>query len=218
MLSEPAPALTDLALGIVTLLLTPLLRGANVNPNWRRTVWCAAVSALAGFVHHAVMTAHPDLEGPSWAAISGLVVVTISFSLAATVSDVLGPGRRRVFWLLRTASLGAYGVLALFGHYGVGTILACEGVTMVCVLALWGVALARHLPQAPRMMVALGTSAVAGLMRALPSSLTEYVGLDPTSVYHLAQIPPMILLCRAVGTGQWSWRRPMTMALADEHG
>lgn len=218
MLSEPAPALTDLALGIVTLLLTPLLRGPNVNPNWRRTAWWAAASALTGFVHHAVMTARDNLEGPSWAVISGMVVVTISFSLAATVSDVLGPGRRRVFWVLRTASLGAYGILALLGHYGVGTILACEGVTMVCVLALWGVALARHQPRAPRMMVALGTSAIAGFTRALPSSVTERVGLDPTSVYHLAQIPPMVLLCRAVGTGQWWWRRPLTIALADERG
>jgi hypothetical protein len=145
-----------------------------------------------------------------------MVVVTISFTLAATVSDVLGPGRRRVFWLLRMLSLGAYAILALLGHYGVGTILACEGVTMVCVLILWGVALARHQPRAPRMMVALGTSAVAGLMRALPSSLTEHIGLDPTSVYHLAQIPPMILLCRAVGTGQWSWRQSPAMTLADE--
>jgi hypothetical protein len=215
--SEPAAALTDLALGLITLLLTPLLRGPRVNPNWRRTEWWAAASALGGFVHHGVMTAHRRLEGPSWAVISGMVVITISFSLAATVSDVLGPGRRRVFWLLRTASLGAYGFLALLGHYGIGTILACEGVTMVCVLVLWGVALARHDPRAPRMMVALGTSALAGCMRALPSSVTDKIGLDPTSVYHLAQIPPMVLLCRAVGNGQSLLRRRrMTVALADE--
>jgi hypothetical protein len=197
-LSEPGAALTDLALGLVTLACSPLLRHPNVNPNWRRTVWWAAAAALAGFVHHGFMTSHDDLEGPSWAVISGMVVVTISFSLAATVTDVLGPGRRRLFWLLRAASLGAYGILALFGHYGIGTILACEGVTMVCVLVLWSVALARHHPEAPRMMVALGTSAIAGCTRALPRDVTEIVGLDPTSVYHLAQIPPMVLLCVAV--------------------
>jgi hypothetical protein len=178
-------------------------------------VWWAGISALAGVVHHAVMTAHDDLAGPSWAVISGMVVLTISFSLAATVTDVLGPGRRKVFWVLRLVSLGAYGILALFGHYGVGTILACEGVTMVCVLALWGVALHRHHPNGSRMMIALGASAIAGCTRALPSSLTAKIGLDPTSVYHLAQIPPMVLLCRAVGHGRWSWRGDVDLAFAD---
>lgn len=201
-MSEPGAALTDLALGLITLAFTPLLRGPEVNANWRRTVWWAAAAALAGFVHHGFMTSHDSLEGPSWAVISGMVVVTISFSLAATVTDVLGPGRRLVFWALRAASLGAYGILALLGHYGIGTILACEGVTMVCVLVLWGIALARHHPHAPRMMVALGTSAIAGCTRALPRDVTEVVGLDPTSVYHIAQIPPMVLLCLAVGNRQ----------------
>ena len=216
MLSETAPALTDLVLGLVTLALTPLLRGPGVNPNWRRTVWWAAAAALAGFVHHGFITAYDSLAGPSWAVISGMVVITISFSLAATVSDVLGPGRRLVFWVLRAASLGAYGILALLGHYGIGTILACEGVTMVSVLVLWGVALARHDPRAPRMMVALGASALAGCTRALPESATQIIGLDPTSLYHLTQIPPMVLLCLAVGNGQRLWRRTPTMALAEE--
>jgi hypothetical protein len=103
-----------------------------------------------------------------------------------------------VFWLLRTASLGAYGVLALLGHYGVGTILACEGVTMVCVLALWGLALQRRDPRAPQMMIALGASAVAGCTRALPAAVTDAVHLDAISIYHLAQIPAMVLLVTAV--------------------
>jgi hypothetical protein len=210
-LSEPAPALTDLVLGLVTLGLLPMLRGEAINPNWRRTVWWAGASALAGVIHHGVMTGHRDLSGPSWAVISGMVVVTISFSLAATVGDVLGPGRRRVFWALRALSLGAYAILALLGHYGIGTILACEGVTMVCVLVLWGVALSRHDPRAARMVVALGASALAGCTRALPSSITQKIGLDPTSVYHLAQIPPMVLLCRAVASGAELPRREIDL-------
>lgn len=215
-MSEPGAALTDLALGIATLALIPLLRGPDVNPNWRRTVWWAASAALAGFVHHGFITSHDDLAGPSWAVISGMVVITISFSLAATVSDVLGSGHRRVFWVLRTASLVAYGILALFGYYGIGTILACEGVTMLSVLILWGLALARHDPRAPSMMLALGTSALAGSTRALPRDATEVIGLDPTSVYHLAQIPPMVLLCWAVGRRQHPTGRQLRMAFLDD--
>jgi hypothetical protein len=197
-LPETAAALTDLALGVTTLSLTPLLRRPDVNANWRRTFGWAASAALAGAVHHEFIASHKAWAGPSWAVISGMVVITISFTLAATVTDVLGPGRRMVFWLLRAASLMTYGVLAAFGHYGIATILACEGVTMLSVLALWGLALARHDPRAPRMIVALGAMALAGCTRALPASVTRVVGLDPTSVYHLAQIPTMVLVCLAI--------------------
>jgi hypothetical protein len=47
-------------------------------------------------------------------------------------------------------------------------------------------------------MVALAASAVAGASRAIPTDVTELVGLDPTSLYHVLQIPSMVLLVRAV--------------------
>src|SRR3954454_11600458 len=123
MLSEPAPSLTDLALGLVALALAARATTAGLSRSWRTMMWWAAAAALAGAVHHGFVTRSARWTGPSWAAISAMVVITISFALAATVKDVLGPGRRRVFWALRTASLGAYLVLALFGHYGITTIL-----------------------------------------------------------------------------------------------
>jgi len=96
--------------------------------------------------------------------------------MAATVQDVLGPGRRRVFWTLRMASLGAYAVFAAFGHYGVTTILACEGVTMACVLALWIIASVRRTPAAGSIVLALAASIVAGCTRAMPERVTGRVG------------------------------------------
>ena len=35
-------------------------------------------------------------------------------------------------------------------------------------------------------------------MRALPSAVTDLFGLDPTRLYHLAQIPGMVLLYHAL--------------------
>jgi hypothetical protein len=200
MLSEPAAALTDLALGLVTLALAVSLgtRTPDANPYWRRTLWWAAAAALAGAVHHGFVTFSDSWAGPSWAVISGMVVVTISFTLAATVHDVLGPGRRDLFWLLRSLSLVAYAGLAISGHYGVGAILACEGVTMVAILALWGVAFHRGHPRAPAMLLALAASIVAGCTRALPADVTGVAGLDPTSLYHVVQIPAMLLLFAAL--------------------
>jgi Family of unknown function (DUF6962) len=198
MLSQPAASLTDLALGLVVLGLALSLRGQEVDRPWRRTLWWAAAAALAGAVHHGYVTYSERWAGPSWAVISGMVVITISCVLAASVRDVLGPGRRNVFWVLRSTSLGAYAVLAVLGYYGVGTMLACEGLTMIMILALWGVALRRGHVRAPAMLLALGASVLAGCVRALPGDVTQTVGLDPTSLYHLAQIPGMVLLYMAL--------------------
>jgi hypothetical protein len=127
-----------------------------------------------------------------------MVVVTISYALSATVRDVLGPGRRRVFLALRASSLAVYAALAVFGYYGITTILACEGVTMASVLVLWVVALSRRHAGSGWMVIALAASALAGCSRALPGRMTGAIGLDPTSLYHVAQIPAIILLYAAL--------------------
>jgi hypothetical protein len=198
MLSESAASLTDLFLGAVIVILALALRDADVHRYWMRTLWWAAAAALAGAVHHGVVTYSATWAGPSWALISGMVVITISLTLAATVHDVLGPGHQKTFWLLRSASIAAYAGLAAFGYYGIATILACEGVTMVTILALWGLALRRGHPRAPAMLLALGASVLAGGVRALPNDVSAIVGLDPTSLYHLVQIPGMVLLYMAL--------------------
>jgi hypothetical protein len=66
MLSEPAAALTDLALGLVTLALAVSLgtRAPDANPYWRRTLWWAAAAALAGAVHHGFVTFSDSWAGP----------------------------------------------------------------------------------------------------------------------------------------------------------
>lgn len=198
MLSEPAASLTDLFLGAVIVILALALRDADVHRYWMRTLWWAAAAALAGAVHHGVVTDFATWAGPSWALISGMVVITISFTLAASVHDVLGPGHQSTFWLLRSASIAAYAALAAFGYYGIATILACEGVTMVTILVLWGLALRRGHPRAPAMLLALGASILAGAVRALPDDVSAIIGLDPTSLYHLVQIPGVVLLYLAL--------------------
>lgn len=199
MLSEPASSLTDLALGVVVLLLAfALRRHPGVHRYWRWTFWWVAAAALAGAVHHGVVTYSDRWAEPSWALISGMVVVAVSYLLAASVVDVLGPGRGRVFWVLRSAGLVAYAVLALTGHAGIEAILLCEGLTMLAVLWLWGLAIARHHPRGWPVAAALVASMAAAVTRALPADVTARFGLDPTSLYHLAQIPGMVLLFLAL--------------------
>jgi hypothetical protein len=212
-LSEPASSLTDLALGLVIVVLAVRLqRTAGVHRYWRLTFWWAGAAALAGAVHHGVVTYSDTWAGPSWAVISMMVVIAVSYLLAATVVEVLGPGRGRVFWVLRSLGLVAYAGLAIAGYAGVTSMLACEGITMIAILALWGRALHERNPLALPVIVAILASGAAAAVRALPASVTDVTGLDPISLYHLAQIPGMILLYHALVAAPERARRPAAAA------
>ena len=196
MLAQPAASLTDLALGIVVLVLAVRLRGTPSVPRyWLALFWWTAVAALAGAVHHAVLVRWDRAAAISWAVISVMVVIAVSYLLAATVREVLGPGKVRVFWLLRSAGLLAYLAAAATGHAGVTALLSCESLTMLSVLGLWVMAALRGHPRARPVLVAVGASGAAAVAKALPSGV---LGLDPTSAYHLAQIVGMVLLFMAV--------------------
>jgi hypothetical protein len=208
-LSEPALSLTDLALGLVVLVLAVRLQGTpGVHRYWRLTFWWAGAAALAGAVHHGLVTYSDFWSGPSWAVISMMVVVAISYLLAATVVEVLGEGRGRVFWVLRSAGLIAYAGLAIAGYAGVNSLLACEGITMIAILALWGRALRDHHPLAMPVIIAILASGAAAGVRVLPDDVTGLVGLDPTSLYHLAQIPGMLLLYHALAAAPQRREQP----------
>lgn len=198
-LAQPAQSLTDLALGVVVLLLAVRLRRTPGVPRyWLAPFWWTGVAAVAGAVHHAVAVRVPAVAKVSWTVISVLVVVAVSYLLAATVRDVLGPGRARVFWLLRSVGLIAYLGAAVTGHAGVTAMLSCESLTMLSVLGLWIVAARRDHPRARPVLAAVVASGAAAAVKAIPAGITGRVGLDPTSAYHLAQIVGMALLFRAV--------------------
>jgi hypothetical protein len=203
-LAEPAQSLTDLLLGVIVVLLALRLRRSPATHGyWRATFWWAGIGALAGAVHHGVIMWWPRVGALSWAIISVIVVVAVSYLLAATVAEVLGPGRVRVFWLLRSVGIVAYVLMAATGHAGITAILACESLTMLSVLILWGWAAIRDHPLARPVLIALFASGAAGVAQGLSPDVTDRVGLDPTSLYHLAQIVGMVLLYLAIGGPRW---------------
>jgi hypothetical protein len=208
-LAQPAQSLTDLALGLVVLVLAVRLRRTPAVPgHWLPPFWWTGVAAVAGAAHHAVAVRWTRPAEISWAAISVLVVVAVSYLLAATVREVLGPGRARMFWVLRSVGLAAYLGAAVSGHAGVTSMLCCESLTMLSVLGLWVLAARHGHPLARPVLAAVIASGAAAVMKVIPPEVTGRVGLDPTSAYHLAQIVGMALLYRAVsGRGALPDRR-----------
>jgi hypothetical protein len=201
-LAQQAQSLTDLALGLVTIALA-LRLPARVHKHWRTAFWWFGIAALAGAVHHGFIVRSQQAGDISWAIISVMVVVAVSYMLAATVVEILGPGRSRAFWALRSVGLIAYLVLAASGHAGVGAILACESLTMASILVLWGWAAYRRHPMAPAVIAAMVASGAAAAIKALPEHTGGGIGLDRTALYHLAQIPGMFLLFVAVSGPAW---------------
>lgn len=203
-LVQPAQSLTDLILGIVVVTLAVRMRRVRLSHrHWQASFWWSGIAALAGAVYHGFIMRWPLWGDVSWAIISAMVVVAISYLLAATVVEVLGTGRARAFWLLRSLGLIAYGLLAVTGHAGVTAMLSCESLTMISVLGLWTWAALHHHELARPVLVAILASGAAGAVQGLSPGITSWIGLDPTSAYHLAQIAGMVLIYRAA-----TWHRP----------
>ncbi len=194
------PALTDLALGLVTLcLVRQLPRGGEVSRHWRAAFAWAVGTALAGAVYHGVLVGIPRVNTLSWAVTSIMVVVVMSYLLAASVAQLLGRRRAVVFWLLRSVGLVAYVILAATGHASITAIMWCESLTMASVLGLWIWAWRRHHPMGRPMLVAIGASIAAAMLRLVPGA-AALAGLDPDSGYHLGQIVGMVLLYHAIAS------------------
>ena len=199
-LVQPIPSLTDLALALVTLYLVwRLPRGGEVSSHWRAAFAWAVGTALAGALYHGVFVGIPQANGLSWAVTSIMVVVVVSYLLAASVAQVLGRNRAMVFWLLRSVGLVAYVVIAVTGHASITAIMWCESITMASVVGLWVWAWHRHHPMGRLMLIAVGASIAAAMLRLVPGA-AALTGLDPDSAYHLAQIGGMVLLYHAVAS------------------
>ena len=101
---SPPSRSPTLALGLVVIALAVRLQGTpgvhsvlapHVLVGGARRRWRARSTTAS--------TYSDTWSGPSWAAISMMVVVAVSYLLAASVVEVLGLGRGRVFWVLRSA-------------------------------------------------------------------------------------------------------------------
>jgi hypothetical protein len=191
-------SLTDLGLGLVTLVLVRRLpRGRDASWYWRAAFATAAVTALIGAAYHGALVGLAHVGTVTWAVMSSMVVVVMSFLLAASVVEVLGRSRSVVFWPLRLLGLLAYAVIAATGHPSIMAIMWCESLTMAGVIGLWLWAWLRGHPRGRPMLVAIAVSIAAGLLRLLPGA-AALLRLDPDSAYHLGQVVGMVLLFRAV--------------------
>ncbi|MQA88221.1 MAG: hypothetical protein GEV03_27275 [Streptosporangiales bacterium] len=192
-----AYTVTDLILGLaVVTCAVRLLTVPAVHRYWHMTFWFAGAGAFAGAAHHGLFN-----TGASWIAVGVLVVIAISYYLIASAREVLSRRWTRIVAVIRGVGVAAYGAAVAVGESGLLPLLLCESLTMASILGLWLYAGHVGHPMAVPMAVAISVNALAGVVFALPASLTTPIGLDSTALSHLAQIPGMLLLYRAVVRG-----------------
>jgi hypothetical protein len=197
-LLQPLASVTDLILGLVTLVLFPLVpRDVEGAGSWRAAFGFTALTALIGAVYHGYLVGDPRWGQLTWAVMSTMVVIVMSFLLAATVVQVLGRSRAIVFWPLRLLGFVAYAIVAASGHPSIEAIMWCESLTMACVIGLWIWGWLRGHPAGGAVLVAIGVSIAAALVRLVPGA-ASLLHIDPDSAYHIGQIVGMVLLFRAV--------------------
>lgn len=189
-----AHAITDLLLGLVTLACAAfLLSVPRVDYAWHPTFWFAGASALAGAAHHGLVRA-----GWSWTVVGVLVVLAISYLLIASAREILSARGVRIIVVIRGVGVAAYAVAVVLGESGLRVLLLAESLTMACILGLWVYAGRKDHPMARPITIAIFAHGLAGIAFVLPSTVTAPIGLDSTSLSHLAQIPGVLLLYRAI--------------------
>jgi hypothetical protein len=199
---EAAGALTDLVLGVAAGVLARDLGRAGADPWWRATFWCTGAAALAGAVHHGVLTRRTRLAHVSWRVIGLLLTLAIALLLVATALQTLG--RRDAARLAALAPVGpvAYAAAALRGHGGLGVAVSAQSAAMVAVVLAWAVAAARGHRAARLALAGIALSSGAAALRGLVPRRWARAGVDGDAVYHLAQIPGLVVMAHAARIGK----------------
>lgn len=195
MSSDHVHAITDLILGITVLFCAlRLSRIKEVHHYWKLAFWFAAASAIAGSAHHGLFQ-----HEASWIVVGVLIVIALSYLLVGSAREVLGRTGLRIVFVVRVIGLAAYGAFVIGGRAGLTGVLVAESLTMATILGLWIHAAITGHPGAWPVIRALLAFGLAGLVFVLPIRITSPLEIDSTSLTHLALIPGMVLLYRAVG-------------------
>ena len=100
--------------------------------------------------------------------------------------------------VIRGVSLLAFFILAVLGRATIPTLLITEGLAMAMVVLLWLHAWRLEQPGVGLVLIAIGASLLAAVVRGSSVHVTLAWEFDSTALYHLAQMPGIILLYVAV--------------------
>lgn len=199
---------TDLWAGLIDIPFGAVLLGCalwlrtvpGVHHYWVLTTGFGGVSALLGAAYHLVLQDPDWLATTSWVVTAVLLIIALSYMLAASAMDVLGPEPTRIVLVVRTVGLAAYLVAVCFGYTGTGPLVTCEALTMAGIVGMWCYAAYTGHPRGRPMVTGILVSALSSACFIVPADTWAEIDLTAGAVSHLVQIPGFILISRAAAT------------------
>jgi hypothetical protein len=187
--------MTDLALAVVAgVIAGRLLSGDRpVERAWAYPCLSIAVGAGLGTIYHGWLKGGM-YGGATWGLITITLAATMTLLLEATLASVYGAGRRWGWLTIEVATFAAVVVAVLSGHPGLGWFGLFEAPVMAAIVALWGKALRTRLPGSGWIVAAMALSGAAAIFKSGVVSFQLGWDWDANSLYHLAQLPGLVVL------------------------
>jgi hypothetical protein len=200
--TELTTAATDALMGLLSLVLLLRLQHALVGDLWQRGVWSAVfallvgASALGAFVHGVELGA--DTRRLLWLPLYLCLGLAVSLFAVGAVADWLGTAAARQFlpWAI-AAGVAFVGASQLLGGAFVVFVIY-EGVAMLGALAIYVLLAVRGAPGALTTAAGIALTLAASVVQASPLKLTIVVPFDHNGLFHLVQMPAIVLVARGV--------------------
>jgi hypothetical protein len=198
-LYEPATAITDLLLGVISFVLAVRLWRSAAAERSRR-YWSGAIAAsglaalLGAFFHGAGAQVSRATLQATWKAVT-MTVGLVSFCLitATAIASVRSPRLRRALRIAAAVQLVAYEVW-MVKHDAFIFVIADYGIALL-VVAGFQIQDRRHAPDSARPILAgIALSLIGAAIQASGFSLHQH--FNHNDLYHVIQIVAMYLLYR----------------------
>jgi hypothetical protein len=204
--TEQTTAATDALLALLALGCMGAVWRERAHDRWKATLWTVAFATLAlaaalGTVAHGFKLS-PQIYDMIWKPLFLALGVVIALFVVGVIYDVWGQqAARRALPLLLLVAVGFFAYTQIRpGNFLVFVIY--QGVGMLFALAAYGWLATRRRPGAAWMAAGILTTMVAAGIQASGSvSLHLVWQFDHNGVYHLVQMPALLLLLAGVHKG-----------------
>ncbi len=193
---EPAAAVTDWLLCLLNAAFA-LASQLQRKPHWAGAFLALAAAAAAGAIYHAEL--RPTEHGEdAWALVSALVAASMLSLYLASVVELVPPPARAPWLLLAVLSAVLLTGTLLLGAADLPPLVGSQGFALAGIVVLWFRAWRRREPAAHLFVAAMILSGAAATLMGVPVRFELGWTWDNAALYHLAQIPGLVVLFRGV--------------------
>ncbi len=203
--TELTTAVTDAAMGALSLVLPVNLRRSRVRSTWQRDVWSGVFGLLfAGSVLGALahgLDLAPSIRARLWLPLYLSLGLAVALFVVGAVGDWKGEaaGRRLFPWAV-AAGVGFFVASQWLGGAFI-VFVVYEGAAMLLALALYARVALRGDVWAWWTTTGIGLTLVAAAVQASSLRLTVVVPFDHNGLFHLVQMAATLLIAAGVRMG-----------------